>query len=1127
MSRLSSLAPRFSSLIIDHWTSIIANGSLIFIGLVLAAPLLQNTALCTDDGALHLYRTVALDRALHDGLLYPRWLPDLAYGYGFPFFNYREPLGYYLLEFIHLLGVSVPLALNQVLAGSLIASGLTMSLWVSDVFDRPSGFVAGVVYMAAPYTAIDALARANLPEAIALALLPLILWAFRRLMIHGKRKYFAVAVLSLAALLLTHNISSLIFVPFLIAYCVMRPTPQGRYAAGRLRTGAYRSLPMTNYKSPQEPSARSMYSALRPALFALLLALALTAFFWLPALMEGQAAQLYLTHSARGNDYHFNFATVGEAFGPPGSSDPLLLNPPLRIVLGWVQIVLAVLGVVLIRRLTSREQRAHVIFMALAALFFIILALPISLPLWDTLPLIRFVQFPWRFVGRAILPVAVLAGAGAYAVFHAPRTSAKPPCCVAPLWGGTQHASRFARYSLLMTLFLLFTLPALLSAAPLLYPRVCPGKSALDIGDVFAYEHATGHVGVDPLGAYLPVTVIERPSGSPLEAQYAAHEPIKRFDRSALPEGAQIVSERYRPNDGEIVLDTPFGFQATYLTFAFPGWQVSIDDRPTPLVPSEPYGLITFEVPAGRHRIEVSFGDTPPRTLANAISLAGLVVFSVVLVRPRHRVNTSAGTESRLQADIGFAWWMYLVVPLAFLSIKGVFVDAQLTPLRQTHLQNGALTGVEHPLHIDFGDRLRLLGYTLSPGSTPAGETTRLDLYWQALRPLEENYQTTAGLVDANGEVWSPKTLDRPRDYQDYPATSTWSPDAYVVDSFEIPILPGAPPGEYAVFVEAFERDSLWPLPAQASASHPDSRPAAAIIGPLDVTRATQTFTADELGIYNLRADQTLTPAVKLIGANRDRSEVLSGETVLLTLFWQALQQPTPDYTATIELIDEQNKAVLKQDFPLGDGRYPTSQWTMDEQIVDLDRVRVPVDLASGQYRWRISIGGGEPIELGDLRVTAPERSFEAPPITNRIDQTLGNQATLLGFENADCGAPLWGCGLRDAPVGMRDPECKVKLYWRAEQDMPKSYKVFVQLLDANGTPRAQADVIPGNGTRPTWSWLPGEVISHEVVLQIPADLPVGTYRLTAGLYGEMEGQRLTLPDGKDFIELTTIELKP
>src|SRR5512135_2905242 len=218
MAQPASLASRFRSLIIDHWSLLVVHCSLLLVGLILAAPLLQNAWLCTDDGALHVYRTVALDRALSDGLLYPRWFPDLAYGYGFPFFNYREPLGYYLVELVHLLGSSFPSALNLVLAGSLIASGLAMNLWVSDIFDRPAGFVAAIVYMAAPYTVIDVLARANLPEAIALALLPLILWAFRRLLLRGGRKYFALAVLSLAALLLAHNISSLIFVPMLFVY---------------------------------------------------------------------------------------------------------------------------------------------------------------------------------------------------------------------------------------------------------------------------------------------------------------------------------------------------------------------------------------------------------------------------------------------------------------------------------------------------------------------------------------------------------------------------------------------------------------------------------------------------------------------------------------------------------------------------------------------------------------------------------------------------------------------------------------------------------------------------------------------------------------------------------------------
>ena len=91
---------------------------------------------------------------------------------------------------------------------------------------------------------------------------------------------------------------------------------------------------------------------------------------------------------------------------------------------------------------------------------------------------------------------------------------------------------------------------------------------------------------------------------------------------------------------------------------------------------------------------------------------------------------------------------------------------------------------------------------------------------------------------------------------------------------------------------------------------------------------------------------------------------------------------------------------------------------------------------------------------------------------------------------------------------------------------MPESYKVFVHLLDANGVPRAQADVIPLNGTRPTWSWLPGEIIADEIVLKIPADLPAGQYRLTTGLYNELNGTRLTLPDGADAIELAAIDLR-
>lgn len=1038
---MSLPSARLRTFVIDHWSLIIGHLSLLITGLILVAPLLQASPLCTDDGALHIFRTVALDRALGDGVLYPRWFPDLAFGYGFPFFNYREPLGYYAIEAIHKLGADFPLALNLVLALGVVAAGQTMSLWVGSLFNRSAGLVAGLVYMAAPYTLIGAITRANQPEVLALALLPLILWAFRRLALHGRRRDFVLAVMTYAALLLTHNISSLIFTPLLLAYCVL----------------------LTAYSSRTTPHA------LRTTLIAALISLALTAFFWLPALAEGQAVQLYLTHSARGNDFHFNFVALREVLSGPGTADPLLLNPPLLISLGWPQLALAGLGLVFIRKADSREQRAHIVAAVMLMGGLLFMALPDSVGLWENLPLIRFVQFPWRFVGRALLPAALLAGAAAYAVARS-----------------SHRAGR--------VLSLCFALIVLIFAAPHLYPRTCAPQANLSINDLFAYERATGHIGVDPLGAYLPVTVKERPTSSPLEAQYAHNEIIRRFDRSALPNDAQVIDEAYPPNRAVIDLETPIGFRAMYLTFDFPGWRVTIDDQPAPIMPSDPTGLITFEVPAGRHRIEVAFGDTPLRTAANAISAAALLGLAFGLTRIRRGINPTASVPKSAKAD----WW-WLSVPLIFTLIKLAVIDPQLTPLRQTRLQADQVTGVSST-RIDFGDRLRLLGYTLTPPSAPAGETLRVDLYWRALQTPDTNYQTTVGIVDAAGEIWSPKTLNRPRDYQDYPATTTWPTDAYVVDSFELPIIPGAPSGQYSIYVEVFARETLLPLAASAPAPHPASRPFAAIIAPLDVTPARRTFNADELGIYNFRLDRPLTADLTLLGLNVDRSDALPGDSVLLTLFWQAAQPAVIDLT--LQLVGDQGQVVAED----------RSTFNPVGQTIQLRRVRVPADMVTGRYRWRGSIEGKVIFETGELRVTAPDRSFVIPPIEQRIDQVFDGQIALLGYNGAECA---------------RGATCALTLIWRSEQAPAKSYKVFVQVLDAAGAPRAQIDAAPVNGTRPTTSWLPGEIITDPYMLNLSADLPAGRYRVVAGLYQELDNTRLKLTDGRDFVELTTFEIAP
>jgi hypothetical protein len=1027
------------------------------IGLILVAPLLQSSPLRSDDGALHIYRTVALDRAIRDGVLYPRWFPDLAFGYGFPFFNYREPLSYYALEVEHLIGLSIPLALNLLLAGSVILGGLAILWWVSDIFDQRAGFLAGVIYMAAPYILIGPIERANLPEVIALGLMPLILFFFRRLIVIGGRKYFIAAVVAYSAFMLTHNISSLIFTPILTAYCLLR-------------------IP--------NPSLRLTQRAIRRALFAIILSLALTAFFWLPALAEGNSVQLYLTHSTRGNDYHFNFLSLGELFDVK-TSDPNLLNPPEGFMLGWPQIVLAVWGLVAVRRTASRDQRAHSIAALAAALGFIFMTLPVSLPVWDNLPLIRFVQFPWRFVGRAMLPMSLLGGAALY------QLQTRWP-----------RIGSFALVGSLASGVLIF-------ATPWSYPPASPIKNDLTINDVFAFEHDSGLIGVDPVGAYLPLTVQQRPAGSPLEIDYASSGSIRRFDRSVLPTGASISREIYGPNRAAIDLDSPIGFRATYLTFDFPGWQVSIDQQPATIIPSDPTGLITFDIPAGQHHVDVSFGSTPVRSIADVISLAAGLIFAVALIRFNFQ---PVSVHNPAPSFSGSHPLPLLLIPIAFILIKSTLIDAQLTPLRSTRLVNDQIAGVSYPLHIDFGGQMRLLGYDLLSATASSSESVRLHLYWRALTPMNTEYRTTVGLIDDRGEIWSPKSVDRPRGYRDYPLTTQWPTTAYVMDSFDLPINPGTPPGAYTLFVEVFDLRTLVPLPVQAGVPHPPGRSSDATLTSIEVTRPSRAVPLDQLNIYNLKLDRAIAPDLKLLGVNRDRDDAMPGDTVLLTFFWQATQQPRQDYALQIELIDPNQQVVLAHDFPLG-YLYPTSRWTNGDQIVDLDRVRVPLNAATGAYHWRATLTQQAAIDLGGLKVTAPDRSFAMPSIQNRIDQTFEDKVTLLGY--------------RLDGQAVRGQDLKVTLYWRAENEMDVSYKVFIHLLKPDGRPVAQVDAMPMNGSRPTIGWLPGEILTDTYTLSVPADLPAGEYVLTTGLYNEDDVGRLRLATGADRIDLTTIDIAP
>ncbi|MFO7678684.1 MAG: hypothetical protein R6X34_01410 [Chloroflexota bacterium] len=94
-----------------------------------------------------------------------------------------------------------------------------------------------------------------------------------------------------------------------------------------------------------------------------------------------------------------------------------------------------------------------------------------------------------------------------------------------------------------------------------------------------------------------------------------------------------------------------------------------------------------------------------------------------------------------------------------------------------------------------------------------------------------------------------------------------------------------------------------------------------------------------------------------------------------------------------------------------------------------------------------------------------------------------------------------WGDQIRLVAWSLtpNEGQLRLTLAWQALAPVDVDYTVFVHLLGADGLPLAQADRLPGG--YPTGDWQPGEIVVDTFVVNLPPDLPPGTYPVQTGLY--------------------------
>ena len=203
---------------------------IVLLSLLPIAPMLQPGYQWHAHDARHsVYFLFEFDRGIQDGSPFPRWQPDFAFGYGYPFFNIYGPLAFYAGEALHLAGLSFVGAVKAVFALSITLSGLAMYGFVRRVLGGPgagnepsaAGLVAAVAYMVMPYRLVDLYVRAGLAESLAYAWVPLVLWGTWATLHRPRLANVLGLALAYAALLFTHPLTVMLLTLILVFYVAL------------------------------------------------------------------------------------------------------------------------------------------------------------------------------------------------------------------------------------------------------------------------------------------------------------------------------------------------------------------------------------------------------------------------------------------------------------------------------------------------------------------------------------------------------------------------------------------------------------------------------------------------------------------------------------------------------------------------------------------------------------------------------------------------------------------------------------------------------------------------------------------------------------------------------------------
>ena len=526
-------------------------------------------------------RVYEMAAALRDGQFPVRWVSDLGYGYGYPIFNFYAPLPYYIGAVIHLLGFDIVFATKMIFLLGLLLAGVTMFLLGKSIWGIKGGIVSALFYMYAPYHAVQIYVRGAAGELWAYGFLPLVflgvfgLFQLDELPLTSKAHIKAIIVggLGLAGVVLSHNITGMLTLGFLIIGCIS-------------------CIPILLLT--QKNVGRSYINFI----IMILLGLGLSAFFWFPALTESKYTHVH-TLVEGSNDYRQHFVYPDQLWDSPwgyGGSAPGRADG-MSFKIGKLHLFIAGLGLLFII-LKSVKYKSYKMNMGLGILcatgcvVSILMMLSVTQPVWEVVPYFAYIQYPWRFLVFVLFFISLLAG-GFTADF--------------------EKGSMLSKIQMMIGAIILVVLIGWnykYFQPHYLYP--------LYESDVTP-ETITGKYS-QISDEYLPQNFVIPGQGGEI-----------RSSKISSTNDIIVQHEETKSDLWDLTLFTKESAEIVFRLADFPGWHAYVDTHEARL--DTHLGLLSIQLPSGTHQVKLFFTDTLVRQISNGISGLTLVILGIFLTK--------------------------------------------------------------------------------------------------------------------------------------------------------------------------------------------------------------------------------------------------------------------------------------------------------------------------------------------------------------------------------------------------------------------------------------------------------------------------------------------------------------